>query len=305
MKIGILGAGAMGCLFGGSLLLGGSDITLILRNKSKVSSLKKYGLKMILNNKKQTVYPKALSVYDKCFFDIIIIFTKTNDTVSALKTIKQSLDSKTVLMSLQNGLNNQAILSRFVSKSKIIYGTTMAPADLIRPFEVSSHGDHKTELKSTGNFSKKHAEYINSQLNNSGLNSSINQNVDETIWHKVAFNSAMNSICALIERTPNYISSNMKLKTFAENVAEETCKVANLNGVKIDSNLVKQTIDFSCKEHGNHKPSMLQDIIAKKRTEIDSLNGAVVKFGLKFKYNTPLNNALLNLIKAKEKNYSK
>ena len=140
-------------------------------------------------------------------------------------------------MSLQNGLNNQAILSRFVSKSKIIYGTTMAPADLIRPFEVSSHGDHKTELKSTGNFSKKHAEYINSQLNNSGLNSSINQNVDETIWHKVAFNSAMNSICALIEKTPNYISSNMKLKTFAENVGSvhatdphgQVCGVATMH----------------------------------------------------------------------------
>ena len=300
MKIGILGAGAMGCLFGGSLILGGSDITLFLRNKSKKNYLNKHGLRIKLNNKKHTVYPKALSVNEKGCFDIIMVFTKTNDTISALSKIKKSIDSKTVLMSLQNGLNNQTILAQFVKMSKVIYGTTMAPADLISPFEVSSHGTHNTEFKPAGKFSYKHADYINTQLNKVGFNSAINQNVDETIWQKVAFNSAMNSICALIEKTPNYIASDPKFENLAKCTAEETCSIAKLCGIRINVDQVKKTIDFSCKEHGNHKPSMLQDIMAKKRTEIDSLNGAIVKLGLNLKFSTPLNNALCNLIKAKE-----
>ena len=131
----------------------------------------------------------------------------------------------------------------------------------------------------------------------------INNKVDEVIWTKVAFNSAMNSVCALLEATPKVIYQNLKLKSFALSVALETCSIAENAGYNINKQEVIDNIELSCKEHGDHKPSMLQDILLKKKTEIDSINGEVARIGISYNVKTPLNNALFNMIKAKESEY--
>ena len=102
------------------------------------------------------------------------------------------------------------------------------------------------------------------------------------------------------EQTPDNI---MGLSLFSKSVAAETCEVAIANDIKIDKEKVFKNIELSCREHGNHKPSMLQDILLKKQTEIDALNGEVIKIGSSLDIDTPLNSSLFHLIKAKENNY--
>ena len=140
-------------------------------------------------------------------------------------------------------------------------------------------------------------------LGNAGLKSMINNKVDEVIWTKVAFNSAMNSVCALLEATPKVIYQILKLISFALSVALETCSIAENAGYNVNKQEVIDNIELSCKEHGDHKPSMLQDILLKKKTEIDSINGEVARIGISYNVKTPLNNALFNMIKAKESEY--
>ena len=188
-------------------------------------------------------------------------------------------------------------------KSKKIYGTSMAPADLINIREVTSLGSHVSQFKSGDLNNNIFVQNVALALNNAGLKSMINHKVDEVIWTKVAFNSAMNSVCALLEANPKVIYQNLKLKSFALSVALETCSIAENAGYNINKQEVIDNIELSCKEHGDHKPSMLQDILLKKKTEIDSLNGEVARIGLSYNVKTPLNNALFNMIKAKESEY--
>ena len=223
--------------------------------------------------------------------------------INALESIKKFISKNTYLMSLQNGLGNFEKLLIYVKKSKIIYGTSMAPADLINIREVTSLGSHVSQFKSGDLNNNIFVEDVALALNNAGLKSIINNKVDEVIWAKVAFNTAMNSICALLEVTPKAIHQNLNLKSFALSVASETCIVAEKAGYKLNKQEVIDNIELSCKEHGEHKPSMLQDILLKKKTEIDSLNGEVARIGLSYNVKTPLNNALFNMIKAIESEF--
>ena len=179
----------------------------------------------------------------------------------------------------------------------------MAPADLKNVREVSSFGSHVSQFRLAGDKNNDFVEVISNIFDEAKLNSIINENVDDVIWSKVAFNTAMNTICALLEITPGSIDKNKNLKSFTKSVAIETCEVAMANGIKIDKEKVFKNIELSCREHGDHKPSMLQDILLKKQTEIDALNGAVIKIGLSLNIGTPLNSSLFHLIKAKENNY--
>ncbi len=303
LNIGILGAGAMGILYGGLLKRLGHDVKLIVRDYNKKKLLIDKGIYLNLELGRFTVYPEILHIKEKSKFEVIIVFTKTNDTIEALTTFKENIDKDTYLMSLQNGLGNLEKLSKFADRSKIIYGTTMAPADLNGYREVSSFGSHLSQFKSGNSENNSFVNKIAEQFELSGLHSKVNMNVDNVIWDKVAFNTAMNTICALLEITPKTIEASNYLKKFALNVAKETCIIGKAFGIVINETNIANNIKLSCREHGDHKPSMLQDVLIKKKTEIDSLNGEVVRIGTKLKMSTPLNTSLFNLIKAKENNY--
>ncbi len=303
MKIGILGAGAMGILFGGLLKKFGHEVTLIVKDNNKKKLLVDKGICLNLDQGRFTVYPQILHTKERSRFEIIIVFTKTNNTIDALNAYKNNIDKDTYLMSLQNGLGNFEKLLNFADRSKIIYGTTMAPADLNGMREVSSFGSHLSQFKSGDSKNNNFVNQIAKQFQLSSIHSKVNLNVDNVIWDKVAFNTAMNTICALLEITPKTIEENKYLKKFALNVAKETCNIGKAFGIKINETNIAKNIELSCREHGEHKPSMLQDVLLKKQTEIDSLNGEVVRIGSKLNISTKLNRSLYNLVKAKENNY--
>lgn len=304
MKIAILGAGAMGLLYGGLLKKNGNNIKFIVRDKSKKKVINEKGIALNIDSNSFIVYPEAILANEATNFDLVIVFTKTNDTVEALSSIKNIINENTFLMSLQNGLGNFEKLTTFSNSSKIIYGTTMAPADLINVREVTSSGSHKSQFKLAEDKNLDIVKEVASIFNRAKLNSLVNENVENVIWSKVAFNTAMNTICALLEITPGSIDKDPQLKSFAIEVARETCNVAKATHIQIKEEEVLKKIELSCREHGDHKPSMLQDMLLKKKTEIDSLNGEVIKIGSLNNIQTPLNTSLFHLIKAKESNFN-
>ena len=293
----------MGILYGGLLKRYGHDVKLIVRDNNKKKLLADKGICLNLDQGRFIVYPEILHIKERSRFEIIIVFTKTNNTIEALNAFKVNIDKDTYLMSLQNGLGNLEKLLNFADRSKIIYGTTMAPADLNGIREVSSFGSHLSQFKSGDSKNDSFVKQIAEQFELSGLHSKVNTNVDNVIWDKVAFNTAMNTICALLEITPKTIEASEYLKKFVLDVAMETCIVGKAFGIEINETNIANNIKLSCREHGDHKPSMLQDVLLKKKTEIDSLSGEVVRIGSKLKISTPLNTSLYNLIKAKENNY--
>ncbi|MFL2827733.1 MAG: ketopantoate reductase family protein [Paracoccaceae bacterium] len=303
MKILIIGAGALGSYFGGSLQKSGNDVTLVCRNREHREAILSNGLCLEKNGETEKVSIDCISEIDlknlNPDFEMVFIFTKSKDTYDALTSSEKLIKKSTTLISLQNGIGNEEILQHF--SEKVIYGCTTLPSDLKGPGFVSSSGTHITNFNSISTADNKLVLDLRNILNGCGIYSEISANISEAIWKKAIFNSAVNVICALIQGTPGEIAKSNELINLANNVANEGCEVAQNWGIKVNTKEVKRIITMSTVEHPNHKPSMLVDILNKKKTEIESITGQIVRFGEKGNVQTPYNNVLYSLIKALEK----
>ncbi|MBT6122827.1 MAG: 2-dehydropantoate 2-reductase [Candidatus Puniceispirillum sp.] len=306
MKVGLIGVGALGSLFGGALAKACYDVTLVIRNEEHRNAICAGGLKMVLDTSDSIVnVPVIAPTEPHDPFDVMFVFTKTGATVAAINAVLHMIADSTCLISVQNGLGNHDVLARFVGYERVIYGTTTAPADLIGPGHVASHGQHLTQINAAREDSAKIAMQLAEMLCTADIPAVVNNEIDQVIWSKVAFNTAMNAICALVIGTPGTIADSEHLSNLARAVVMESCAVAHADGVAIDPQNVLAIVEMAGREHRTHKPSMVRDVIAMRRTEIDALNGAIVALGKKHNIPTPLNEALLALIKGVEAQYEK
>lgn len=307
MKFAIIGVGALGSYFGGMLAKAGQDVTLVVRNEAHRAAIQAGGLTLKNDAGSHLVHPVTCApgaVTNPV--DIVFVFTKTGATRAALAAVPALIGPETRLVSLQNGLGNQHVLAEFVPLDRVIYGTTTTPADLVAPAEVASHGPHLSQFNDTGaNSVTTHmATDLAALLSAADMPANHNPDVDRVIWAKVAFNTAMNSICALLGAPAGIVAEVPHLTGLAHAVAMESCDVAAAAGIDIDRDAVKRTISMSMHDHATHKPSMVRDVDAKRLTEIDALNGAVIALGRDYDVPTPRNETMLALIKAREAQYT-
>lgn len=306
MRLGIVGVGALGSLFGGALAEAGHDVTLIVRNEAHRKTISESGLRLGRDNGEILVNVPTISpTTPHNPFEAIFVFTKTGATADAVRSVSHMIDDSTCLISVQNGLGNHHVLADFVGYDKVIYGTTTAPADLVGPGHIVSHGQHLTQINAARVNSAKIATQLAEMLCGADIPTVVNDEIDTVIWGKVAFNTAVNAICALVDGTPGTIADSVYLSNLARAVVMESCAVAHADGISIDAQNVLAIVEMAGREHRTHRPSMVHDVIAMRQTEIDALNGAVITLGKKHNVPTPLNEALFALIKAIEAQYEK
>ena len=314
MKIMIVGVGALGSYFGGALAARGHDVTMLIRNRAHRDAIRERGLLLRLDDGETNISPPDISshVVDSenaaaaGLADLVLVFTKTGASRAALRAAAPIIGPETRLVSLQNGLGNAERLAEFVPMSNVIYGTTMAPADIVAPGIVESHGSHLSQFRAAGDdpITAQMAVWLAEMLTGAGLESRVNPDVDRVIWAKVSFNCAMNSLCALLGLTPGPVLDSDELRGVAVATAMESCDVAAALGVEVDRDGLMKTLQHVRREHRHHKPSMLVDFLASRPTEIDSLNGVVVALGAAQGVATPRNQTLLALVHAREARYS-
>ena len=308
MRLMVVGVGALGSYFGGALAAAGHDVTLLIRNLEHRNAIRAQGLELRLDSGSCVIHPSVIdaeSADQAGVADIVVVFTKTGATRAALAAATPVIGPNTRLLTLQNGLGNDDVLAEFVPRDRVIYGTTMAPADIVAPGIVESHGAHLSQFRAatddavTADMAKRFAE----MLTGAGIGAKVNPDVDHVIWAKVSFNCAMNSLCALLGTTPGPILDSAELRDLAIATAMESCDVAAAIGIEVDREGLLKTLELVQREHRHHKPSMLVDFLAGRPTEIDSLNGAVAALGDKHGVPTPRIQTLLALVRAREAQY--
>ena len=306
MKVGFIGVGALGSLFGGALADAGHNVTLVIRNEAHRNAVCRSGLKLVRDSGESIVkMPTIAPTETHEPFDVIFVFTKTGATAQAIRAVSHMIDDATCLVSVQNGLGNDDLLADFVGYERVIYGTTTAPADLLGPGHVVSHGQHLTQINAARADSAKIAAQLATMLTSADMPTVVNDDIDAVIWGKVAFNTAINAICALVKGTPGTLADSAYLSNLARAVVMESCAVAHADGIMIDPQNVLAIIEMAGREHRTHKPSMVHDVMAMRQTEIDALNGAIIALGKKHNIATPLNETLFALIKGVEAQYEK
>ena len=304
MDIAIVGAGAMGCLFGAMLHPRVPHIVLIDIWEDHVKAINAQGLVVEQNGETRQCPIKACLPRDAHHKpDMIILFTKTFHTESALSAVQQIIGPETCLMTLQNGMGQVEIIERFIPASRIIHGITTFPCDIVGPGHIRTKGDGLIKFMSMDGEHHDMLDRIESLFNQSGLNSQITPDVKVSIWEKLAFNAVMNALSAVLRANVGEMADAAEARQLATRIVDEVECVAQKQGVSMDRGKVEGTIAMAFREHRDHKPSMLQDVLKQKRTEIDYINGAVVKLGTAAGVSTPVNETLVALVKALEHGY--
>ncbi|SEB22475.1 ketopantoate reductase family protein [Variovorax sp. YR216] len=302
MKIAIVGAGAMGSMFGGLLAECGNDVTLIDINDAHIDAVRSKGLRLVTDSSDR--YVKALKVCRpeeaRERPELLVVFTKTLHTGTALQGVKHLIGPDVHVLSLQNGLGNVEKIGEFAVAERILIGVTTWPADMVAPGHVHSHGKGVVRLMAADGNIRSIVSVVSETLSAAGLQCSSDATVWAAIWEKVAFNAALNSICAVSGCTVDQLELAPEGSRLAEQVVVEVLSVAQRLGIEVDPAKCKANVAGAIAQHKGHKPSMLQDVQAGRRTEIEAINGAAVATAERFNMKLPTTETLLSLVRLVE-----
>ena len=298
MRIAIVGAGAIGCLFGFRLHQSGQDVVLIHHKKSVVRILNKAGVSVKEQSGRVSVarIPARESLSRADDLDIIILTVKAYHTLDAARSIQRWKTNPTNgVLSLQNGLGNIETLSRYLPARSILGGSTMEGALQISPSKIAHTGSGSTWIGEPNRKSSERCLAIKRVFRRAGFNTDVSDNIHNVIWSKTIVNSAINPISALTGARNGDLLTVPELRDMTQRVVEEGYAVSLANGIRAKPSptvLLKKILRLA----SSNKSSMLQDIQAGRRTEIQQLNGHIARVGNRLRVPTPYNTLLIGLV---------
>ena len=292
MKIIILGAGAIGSLYGARLSKL-NDVTLVARQEH-AEKINKNGLK--ITGEENNVYKlKATTEINEIEDDtLIILTTKVHRSKDAIEPIKNLIKKDTIILCLQNGLHSEEVVKEIVNgKCIVLRGITAVGATFLEAGTVQFNNLSYTKIEESP-VSKELAD----NFDECGLKANVSENLKEDVWKKLILNCVLNPLSAILRRD-NGGMSDEGLNALKQLIVDECLKVANKDGATFDFDFV-EAINNGI-EGSRNLSSMYQDILKEKKTEIDYLNGAVVELGKKYGIKCPVNEALITIIREMEK----
>ncbi|WP_170270369.1 ketopantoate reductase family protein [Heliorestis acidaminivorans] len=299
MKIAILGAGAMGSLYGAFLGENGADVWLIDIWPEQVERLNKQGLVIEEGSNHKLYKVKATTEKEQIGpVDLILIFVKTYQTTEALRDISPLIHKQTIFMTLQNGLGNHELLAQRFGKSAVFAGTSSFGATLIEPGRIRIAGRGETVFGAcNNNYRKEDLDKLFLLFEGSQLNPRLTEDALVQIWEKLLVNVGINALTAITNVPNGYLLKNDALLSLLEEAVTEAETVARKLKVTIAPNPVEKTKKIALLT-GQNFSSMHQDLHKGRQTEIDAINGKVAELGSEIDLNTPVNKTLTLLIKA-------
>lgn len=307
MKITIVGPGAMGCLFAALLARAKSDndIWLLDKDSERAKRIKAKGISVegISNFELSvniTADPNVIG-----HSELVIISTKSYDTQTALNSIKPLLKDDTNVLSLQNGIGNLQLITDMVGEERTVCGMTAYGATLIGEGKVRQAGKGDTIIgKPTGKIFRD-LRHISSIFNGAGILTKISRDVDGVIWSKLIINAGINALAAICRLSNGALLMHEGAKDLMRQAVIESTKVAKKRKAKLIFDDPLQKVESVCKNTPANICSMLQDIMRRKETEIDFINGAIVRHAKSSGVKVPVNEMLTQLVKVMESSYKK
>ena len=305
LNVAVLGAGAMGCLFGGLLAEKGLKVTLIDVWKEHIDAINKNGLKMDgfggdrFIKISATNDPKSISPVD-----VVIVMCKATALEQALTNAKSIVGDKTVLMSFQNGIGHEAIMQNIVGVDKVLGGTTTQASNILGPGHIKNHASLPSWIGEYEGGLSDRVKDIAETFTAHGLETIASDNVKKRKWMKLFALTAVGPLSAIFDmhHTELYVTNKeSKLaRELGKQIILETRKVAQADGVEVSEDECLEMFLKIVDSNQTNKSSMAFDIQYKRKSEIDFINGSVSKIGKRHGVPTPLNDMLYKIIKVKE-----
>ena len=301
MKIAIVGAGAMGSMTGGLLKEAGVGVCLYNTNKQHVTRISKDGLILEGIGGKRTVSIEATTIIEDIgTVDLIIIFVKSYATEAAAEAAVKIATEETTVLTLQNGLGNVEVLEKVFGSPMVLAGTSDAAATIVEPGRVRHTAHGNITIGETNGQITERVEKIVGLFKAAGFKTYASDNVMGLIWTKLIFNLAINPLGAILRAKCRKLIDNEPSRIMMKLIVEEALRVAEVKGIRLLCDDMLQAAYDLAEKNANSFSSMVQDMCKGKKTEIDSISGAVVREGEKIGIPTPVNQTMTCLVKALE-----
>lgn len=304
MKIAIIGAGAMGSLFGGMLSKGKADVWLLDVWQEHVQAINENGLRIEWKGKTGTVPARATADPDEIgTADLIIVFVKSTQTRAAAETAKKLAGEKTLIMTLQNGLGNAETLAQVTDPDLIIAGTTAHGATMLGPGHIRHAGRGATVIGMWNGSDNGRTRQIVDLFNRADIEIEVLTDIRRVIWEKLLVNVGINAITALTNIKNGQILDLDITRDLCRAAVEEAAAVAGAMGISVRNDITEHVYHIAAATAGN-RSSMGQDVDHHRLTEIGTINGAVVSEARKAGIHVPVNQTLTALIETLQAHYS-
>lgn len=304
MKIAIVGAGALGCAIGGTLSHAGHAVALVNRNRAHVDAVNAHGLRMrtaagySIVRPQATTDPSGLGV-----MDLVIVLVKSFHTREAMEASRNLVGGATTVLSLQNGLGHEDILAEVVGRDRIIGGKTYVGGVLLAPGEIIAGVEGKETIigELDGSLSDR-VRTIAEAFTAAGLATQVSGNIMGTIWDKLLVNVSTGAVSGITRLPYGPLYQVPEIEATAIAAVQEAMAVAAASGVTLATTEARSAwLKAGEGLPGDFRTSLLQSLEKGSVTEIDFINGAVVRWGERCGVDTPVNRTLVACIKGIER----
>lgn len=298
MKIAVIGAGAMGSLFG-AWLSSVASVWLIDIDDAHVRAIRKRGLTVETpQNTLKTYFLQAVTPREELpiAVDLALIFTKSYDTENAAKTAEKVLDNIGIALTLQNGIGNHETLCRIIGSQRVMVGVTSQGGTLLGPGRVRHGGTGPTYLSA---HPERYAE-IAETFNAAGIETHVSENLQGILWGKLVVNAAINALAAILRVSNGTLEKYGTTRSLMKKAVAETVLVAETCGISLPWEDPVSRAEEVCRATSNNRASMLQDILQGRRTEVRAIYGAIAEKAETLGIDAPYVRFLMEIIEALE-----
>lgn len=303
MKIAIIGAGAMGSLFGALLSKGGADVRLLDIRQAHVDAIAASGLSIERDGAVSTVQVAAAT--DAAAIgtaDVVIVFVKSTDTGAAARTANILAGDKGYVLTLQNGMGNADVIAEAVAPERVIAGTTSHGATLLGPGRIRHAGIGPTVIGMWHGQDMAPARNLAEYFTHAGIETRAVEDVRSIVWGKLLINVGINAITALTGIKNGQLLDLETTRELSAAAVEEAMAVARAQDIAIREDAVDHVFQVATATAAN-RSSMGQDVDSRRPTEIDAINGVIVKEARRLGMEAPVNMTLTALIHTMQAHY--
>lgn len=302
MKVGVVGTGGVGGYFGGLLAMSGNvDIHFLARGKH-LQVIEEEGLTIISNDKSTTIFVHATSEPQEIgYVDLILFCVKSYDTEYTARFIEPMVGPDTVILTLQNGLDNVEKIAQFYDLSQIMAGTAYIESRIASP-GVILHRGHPGRIvfgELNGEITDR-ARRIHDLFIKAKIEAALTDHIERVLWEKFILMCAIHGVGTLSRSSIGQMLACEETRELLRRVMEEVKQVAALKNVGLPEDVIERSMLIAESYDRAFRPSMLRDLEWKQPLEIDALNGLVVKMGRELGFDTPLNFAIYAALKLED-----
>lgn len=300
MKIVVIGAGAMGSIYGGHLSLN-NEVYIVDTNQNVVDAINANGLLIDEDGTTNVYHPKAVSSTEGITdVDLVILFVKSTFSKVALNGNKNIIGENTRLLTLQNGAGHEHILMEFAPKERVIIGTTEDNGAVLGAGHVRRGGEGKTNAGMLVEDSDGFLAKMKESFDSCGFTLRIHDNIQQLIWDKLFTNVSLSAVTGILQVDMGYIAGNEYAWKLTCALIHEAVLTAKAMGLTADEEAITQKVKETSLNNPNGCTSIRADLRDGRKTEVDTISGAVVKAAEELGVDVASHRFVVNMVHAME-----